>query len=145
MPDIFFFFLMLFAGVTVALQPLINANLASRVGIINSSMISFGVGTLSLALVSLIYRNGSLRGLFGAPLWMLTGGLLGAFFVTSIIMAAPRIGTLAALSASIATQLAAGAILDHFGFFGGRHIPLDLWRISGIMLLFAGSALVLKG
>ena len=145
MPDIFFFLLMMFAGVTVALQPIINANLASRVGVINSSMISFGVGTLFLAVVSVAYRNGSLKELFGTPLWMLTGGLLGAFFVTTLILAVPRIGTLAALSASIATQLAAGAVLDHFGLFGGRQIPLDLWRVGGIGLLFAGAAIVLKG
>ena len=145
MPDIFFFFLMLFAGVTVALQPIINANLAGRVGVINSSMISFGVGTLFLAAVSLAYRNGSLKALAGTPWWMLTGGILGAFFVTTLILAVPRIGTLAALSAAIATQLAAGAVLDHFGLFGGRHIPLDIWRVGGICLLFAGAAIVLKG
>jgi transporter family-2 protein len=145
MPDIFFFILMLVAGVSVALQPLINANLATRVGVIQSSFISFLVGTLVLAGVVLFRSNGDLKAVAGAPLWQLTGGLLGAFFVTAIIFAVPRIGTLAALSAAIATQLAAGVVLDHFGLLGGRHIPMDIWRISGTVLLVIGAGLVLKG
>lgn len=145
MPDIFFFLLMLIAGVSVALQPLINANLAARVGVIQSSFISFLVGTLALGAVVAVTRNGNLRSLPGVPWWQLTGGLLGALFVTTIILAVPRIGTLAALSAAIATQLAAGAVLDHFGLLGGRHIPLDTWRVAGIVMLFAGSGLVFKG
>ena len=145
MPDIFFLMLMMVAGVTVAMQPLINASLATRVGLIQSSFVSFAVGTAVLAVVSLFYGHGNLRALPEAAPWQLSGGLLGAFFVTSIIFAAPRIGTLAALSAAIATQLAAGAVLDHFGLLGGRHIPLDAWRVSGIALLFTGAAFVLKG
>ena len=145
MPDIFFFILMLVAGVSVALQPLINANLATRVGVIQSSFISFLVGTLALAGVVLFRNNGNLKAITGAPLWQLSGGLLGAFFVTAIIFAVPRIGTLAALSAAIATQLAAGVVLDHFGLLGGRHIPMDAWRISGTVLLVIGAGLVLKG
>jgi transporter family-2 protein len=145
MPDFFYFLLMLFAGVSVALQPLINANLAARVGVIQSSFISFFVGALALGAVVLVARNGTLRALPGTPWWQLTGGLLGALFVTTIILAVPRIGTLAALSAAIATQLATGAVLDHFGLLGGRHIPLDTWRVAGIALLFAGAGMVFKG
>jgi len=145
LPDLFYFLLMVFSGVFVALQPLINANLATRIGLVQSSFVSFLVGTVALAGVMLVYGNGDLRSLPGAPWWYFTGGLLGAFFVTAIIMAVPRIGTTAALAATIASQLAAGAIFDHFGLLGGRHIPLDFWRITGIGLLFAGAGLVLKG
>jgi transporter family-2 protein len=143
--DLFYFLLMLVSGVFVALQPLINANLAVRVGLVQSSFISFAVGTAFLAGVLLIYNHGSLRAASSAPWWQFTGGILGAFFVTTIIMAVPRIGTTAALAAAIASQLAAGALFDHFGVLGGRHIPLDSGRAVGILLLFAGAALVLKG
>lgn len=145
MPDLFYFFLMLASGVFVALQPLINAGLATRVGVVQAALVSFSVGTMTLAGVSLIYGHGSLKGITGAPPWQLTGGLLGAFFVTAIILAAPRIGTTAALAATIASQLAAGAVLDHFGLLGGRKIPFDLWRGVGVALLFAGAGLILKG
>jgi transporter family-2 protein len=145
MSDLFYFFLMLVAGVFVALQPLINANLAVRVGLVQSALVSFAVGTLALSGVSLVYGHGTLRSLAGAPWWQFTGGVLGAFFVTSIIMAVPRIGMTAALAATIASQLAAGALFDHFGVMGGRHIPMDIWRGAGMVMLVAGAALVLKG
>ena len=145
MPDIFYFMLMLVSGVFVALQPLINANLALRVGLVQSALVSFAVGTVVLTGVSLAYGHGSLRSVTVAPWWQFTGGLLGAFFVTTIIIAVPRIGTTAALAAAIASQLAAGAMFDHFGLLGGRHIPMDLWRAAGIVLLVAGAGLVLKG
>lgn len=145
MPDIFYFLLMLVSGVFVALQPLINSNLASRVGLVQGALVSFSVGTLALAAVVMAIPNGDIRALPGAPWWHYTGGLLGAFFVTAIIMAVPRIGTTAALAATIASQLAAGAVFDHYGLLGGRHIPLDVWRLAGIGLLFAGAGLVLKG
>jgi len=145
MSDIFYFFLMLVSGVFVALQPLINSNLAIRVGLVQSALVSFAVGTLALSVVSLTYGHGDIKSLAGAPWWQFTGGILGAFFVTSIIMAVPRIGTAAALAATIASQLAAGALFDHFGLLGGRHIPMDIWRGAGMVMLVAGAALVLKG
>ncbi len=145
MPDIFYFMLMVVCGVFVAMQPLINASLATRVGSIQSALVSFAVGTAALAGVVLVIGKGDLRAVTGASWWQLTGGLLGAFFVTAIIIAVPRIGTTAALAATIASQLAAGAVLDHFGLLGGRHIPLDLFRAGGIALLFIGAAMVLKG
>jgi len=145
MPDLFYFMLMVVSGVMVALQPLINANLATRVGTVQSAFVSFAVGTFALCGVVLVIGRGDLRAVAGASWWQLTGGLLGAFFVTAIIFAVPRIGTTAALAATIASQLAAGAVFDHFGIMGGRHIPFDLWRGAGIALLFAGAALVLKG
>jgi len=145
MSDIIYFMLMLVSGVFVALQPLINANLAVRVGLIQSALVSFAVGTVVLTGVSLAYGHGNFRAVSGAPWWHFTGGLLGAFFVTTIIMAVPRIGTTAALAAAIASQLAAGVVFDHFGLLGGRHIPLDPWRAAGIVMLIAGAGLVLKG
>lgn len=145
MPDIFYFALMLVSGVFVAMQPLINASLATKIGPVHSSFVSFAVGTFALAGVMLVMGRGELRAITNASWWELTGGLLGAFFVTAIIIAVPRIGTTAALAATIASQLAAGAVLDHFGLLGGRQIPLDLVRAGGIALLFIGAALVLKG
>jgi transporter family-2 protein len=136
---------MVAAGAFAALQPLINANLSTRVGVIESSFVSFLVGTIALGGVIVALRHGDLRGVSGAPWWHLTGGLLGAFFVTVTIVAVPRIGTAAAIAAAIAAQLAAGLLFDHLGVLGGRQIPIDAMRVSGTILLFAGAALILKG
>ncbi len=138
------YLLMLCGGIAVAVQPSINARLARIVGVLESSCISFAVGTIALFMMVLLVGRGSLRGIAGASWWELTGGLLGAFFVTMTIFVVPRIGTAATMAAIIAAQLATGVLMDHFGLFGGRQIPLDSSRMIGVALLMAGGWLVFR-
>jgi transporter family-2 protein len=136
--------LMFCGGIAVAVQPSINGRLAQKVGTFESSCISFAVGTLLLAAVVLIAGKGSFKGLASASWWELTGGGLGAFFVTMTIIAIPRIGTTAAVAMVIGAQLTTGVLLDHFGLFGFRTIPLDGKRAIGIALLMAGTGLIIR-
>ncbi len=139
------FLLMFCAGITVAVQPSINGRLAERVGVIESSCISFAVGTLVLfAIVVLGGRAGNLRAIVDARWWELTGGFLGAFFVTMTIVVVPRIGTASTMAATIAAQLITGLALDQLGLFGFRTVPMDGKRLFGVVLLLAGAALVFR-
>lgn len=135
---------MVVGGVTVAVQPSINARLAEKTGFLQASTISFAVGTLILLLLSLVTAGGSFRRVGEAPWWQLTGGFLGAFFVTLTIVAVPRIGTTAVLALTIVSQLVAGMIMDHYGMFGMRGIPLDARRVFGVALLLVGVCLVVR-
>lgn len=144
MTNYFLFLIMFFGGMTVALQPSINARLAQRVGILESAFISFAVGTLVLLLVVLMSSRGTIKGIYGAAWWELTGGVLGALFVSLTILVVPRIGTAAAMSAIIAAQLATGLVLDHFGLFGFKVLPFDLKRLIGLAFLVLGAGLILR-
>jgi transporter family-2 protein len=135
---------MFLGGIAVAIQPSINGRLAQKIGAVESAAISFAVGTLALLVVALIAGRGSFRGLAEARSWELTGGFLGAFFVTLTIIIVPRIGTASAMAATIAAQLTTGILLDHYGLFGFRTIPLDPKRAVGACLLLAGAALVFR-
>ncbi len=137
-------FLMFCGGVAAAFQPSINGRLAEKTGVLESSCISFSVGAVALLILVFLVGKGDMRGIGSAAWWELSGGLLGAFFVTMFIVAVPRIGTTAAMASVIAAQLATGVLLDHFGMFGFREIPLDGKRAFGIALLMAGTALVLR-
>ena len=145
MNSLLFFVVMFCGGVAVAVQPSINGRLAQRVGAVESSLISFAVGTVVLfAIVVLGGRLGNLRGFADARWWELTGGLLGAFFVTLTIVVVPRIGTASAMAAIIAAQLIAGLLLDQFGVFGFRTIGMDGKRALGVALLMLGAGLVFR-
>jgi transporter family-2 protein len=137
-------FTMFCGGMAVAIQPSINARLAQKIGAFESSFISFAVGTFAMLLVVMFTGRGSLKALGATTWWELTGGLLGAFFVTLTIVTVPRIGTVAVMAGVIAGQLATGAILDHYGLFGFQQVPLEPKRMFGIVLLAAGAALVLR-
>jgi bacterial/archaeal transporter family-2 protein len=134
--------MMFSAGIAIAVQPSINARLAQKVGVMESACISFAVGTVALLLLVLIAGKGNLKAIGEAQWWEWTGGFFGAFFVSMSIFVVPRIGTAAAMSAVIAAQLTTGVLLDHFGAFGMKQIPLDLKRAAGCLLLVAGLALV---
>ena len=144
MNQILLLVLMFCGGIAIAVQPSINGRLAQKVGTLESSCISFAVGTLLLLVMVLIAGKGSLKGVVNCSWWELTGGGLGAFFVTMTIVAIPRIGTTAALAAVIGAQLTTSVLLDHFGLFGFRAIPLDGKRAIGVALLMAGTSLIIR-
>jgi transporter family-2 protein len=136
--------LMACGGVAVAMQPSINARLAQRTGNFESSLISFAVGTLALLVTVMIFGRGNLREMGSASWWELTGGFLGAYFVTMTIITVPRLGTAAVMAIVISGQLITGALLDQYGAFGLRQIPLTPLRGIGIVLLCLGAACVIR-
>lgn len=142
MTNMMFMLMMFCAGITVAIQPSINARLAQKVGVIESACISFAVGTIALYLVLLLSGRGMFRGAGGTAWWEWTGGILGAVFVSTTIIVVPRIGTAAAMAATIAAQLITGIVLDHFGFFGFQATPVDAKRAFGALLLIGGAMLI---
>jgi uncharacterized membrane protein YdcZ (DUF606 family) len=44
----------------------------------------------------------------------------------------------------IAGNLVMAALIDRYGLFGQDVIPIDRWRLLGLLLLAAGSALLLS-
>ena len=144
MSNMVLYVLIVCGGVAVAIQPSINARLAEQTGFLQAATLSFAVGTLVLLTLSLLSSQGSLRRVVEVPLWQLTGGMFGAFFVTMTIIGVPRIGTTAVLALTIASQLIAGMIMDHYGLLGMRGIEIDVKRVVGVVLLLIGVYLICK-
>jgi transporter family-2 protein len=117
-----------------------------RVGSIEAFAVASLV-TTAIALAVLLVARRSLAGIGDAteaPPWMWLGGLFGAFVVLTITVTAPRIGVAAVVALLIAGQLAAGSLIDRFGWFGVDRVPLGWQRMLGIALLALGTALVLR-
>ena len=103
--------------------------------------------TAAIAVAALLVARRSIAGMADAadtPPWMWLGGVFGAFVVLTITLTAPRIGVAAVVALLIAGQLAMGALIDRFGWFGVEQVPLGWQRLLGIALLAAGTALVLR-
>lgn len=139
--------LALLGGVLIAVQAPTNALLARASGSpVLAALISFVVGTA--ALLAMLLTSGAPRGLAGlrgVPWYAWVGGLYGAFFVAVAAFVAPRIGVGALLTAAVAGQLAAALALDHYGLLGIEPRPATAMRVLGLMLVFAGAALVRRG
>ncbi len=132
----FYLGLMVLAGAMITFQSPINASLARRTGLVEAAAISFVVGALLLLALLPLFGRGSVRGVAGAPSWQLLGGVLGALYVTVIILAVPKLGVSAAMVGALAGQLVSGLLIDRFGWFGLHGRPLDGSRIAGIVLVF---------
>jgi transporter family-2 protein len=67
---------------------------------------------------------------------------LGAFFVTTALIVAPRMGSAITFSPIIAGQLMLALLLDHFGLMGSPIHTLNCWRIAGVVFLLAGVIII---
>ncbi|MDN4494721.1 DMT family transporter [Ureibacillus aquaedulcis] len=122
-------------GMALAVQSQINGGLGKKVGVIEGSFISFAVGTLALLFILLFFGKGEISAISTVPKWQLVGGLLGAFFVVVQVIAVPKIGVSTALMSVIVGQILLGAIIDHFGLFGGTSHPVDSKKLIAIILM----------
>ena len=143
--QIFLVFLLVVAGAGLTLQATVNARLREAVGSpALSALISFAVGAVPLALAVAfgLLGRGRLTGLAGNPWWIWIGGLFGAFYVTLSVVGVPRVGTAVVIACAVGGQLTTALILDSFGWLGVPRAPLSIWRVGGVLLVFAGVLLV---
>jgi transporter family-2 protein len=136
----------LVAGSLVAIQPGINGLLSKRLDHpIQASVISFSVGwaVLVLACLGLGQRLPRPSMLETAPFWLwLGGGTVGAFFVTTALIVAPKIGAAYWVALIVAGQMATSLCLDHFGVLGFARRTITWEGIAGSLLVVAGVALM---
>jgi transporter family-2 protein len=143
----FFIFLALLAGMAMPTQATVNSKLAMSVGNpVVAAFISFAVGTVAL-FVYILLTGIPLNNLVyakEAPLIAWTGGFLGAFFVSVMVLVVPRIGVALAFSLAIGGQMLVTLLIDHFGWLGVPEKPINLWRVAGAALITIGVILIRK-
>jgi bacterial/archaeal transporter family-2 protein len=136
-----------FAGGLVAMQAPINANLGKSIGNLPAASVSFAIGLVALVGITLIAGGGFGRlGEAGNLSWYyLTGGLLGAVYVTTVLISVRTLGAGGVTAATIAGQLALSVVLDRLGVLGLEKQGLSASRLVGVGLLAAGTFLVVRG
>lgn len=138
--------LALVAGLAGSVQVAVMGRLGERVGSLEALAFAALLSAVLAALVLLVSR-GSLGGVSDAarqPLWLWLGGAMSTFIIFTVTFAGPRIGTAATIALLIAGQLAMGVVIDRFGLFGLERIGLNPARVTGVVLLAAGAALMLR-
>jgi bacterial/archaeal transporter family-2 protein len=132
-------------GGLIALQPPVNAGLARATGSLPAALVSFAVGTLLLALiVGLSGRASGVASTFDVDWYYLTGGLLGAAYVFTVLVTVREIGAGGVAAATITGQLTASVIIDRLGILGLEETSLGVDRVIGVALLLVGTYLVVR-
>jgi bacterial/archaeal transporter family-2 protein len=112
-----------------------------------TSIISFLVGLSSLLVCYFLFDKTPLpstESLRNMAWWKWTGGLLGAFFVFTVIFTVRQIGPANLFCFMVAGQLVTATILDHYGLMGFNVHPVSVWRMLGLAMIVGGVYLVMK-
>jgi len=134
----------LVSGVAITLQGQFMGLLDRTLGTKESVFITYGSGGLLITLLMLASRGGNLRAGSGLPWYAFTTGILGLLIVGSIGFVVPRLGAARAFTLIVASQFLMAAVIDHFGFFGADHRPVDATRALGLVVMMAGVWLVVR-
>ena len=138
--------LTVFAGGLIALQAPINSMLGKSVGTFAAASVSFIVGTIALVLITVLVGGG-----FGdvgearhLAWYYLTGGILGAVYVTTALVAVRALGAGGVVAATIAGQLSLSLVIDQLGILGVDKQPITWERVLGVVLLAVGTLLIVR-
>lgn len=141
-------------GALTALQARINGSLGAGLGDgIVAAAVSFSSGLVILVALSVLLPEGR-RG-FGrlvdgirsrtVPVWMLLGGLVGAFTVASQGLTVATIGVALFTVGFVAGQTTGGLVLDRVGYGPAGVVPVTVRRLVGAALAIAGVVVCLSG
>lgn len=133
------------AGIAVALQGQFMGVMDRRLGTATSMLITYGLGAIAALALWLARARTATGALREVPWYAWTAGLFGLVIVGGIGYAAPRLGLSRTIVVTVAAQLLAAAIIDHFGLFGATQRSFDVGRAAGFALTFGGVWLIVRG
>ena len=133
-----------FAGGLVALQAPINSGLGRAVGTFGAASMSFAIGTTVLVAIAAVTGGWNFSGLGDLSWYYFLGGVLGAVYVTSVLVTVRTLGAGGVTAATISGQLAASVVIDRLGVLGLEQKPVTAGRVIGVGLLAAGVFLIVR-
>jgi transporter family-2 protein len=137
--------LSLVLGALLTVQAGANAHLRLFLGSpLLAAVVNFVVGLVAIVGVGIAARVPlpALAAASRAPWWSWTGGLIGATYVASAVVLAPRLGASLFFAALVAGQLMGAVLVDHYGWLGFAQQRITLTKLLGLGLLVAGVLLV---
>jgi bacterial/archaeal transporter family-2 protein len=136
---------MALAGGAVAIQPALNAGLSRATGSLPAALVSFLVGGLVLGAIVLLSGQLARVGDSVEVRWYyLLGGVCGAFWIATSLIAVKSLGAGGVVAATITGQLTGAVVADRLGVLGLTEVPITAPRVLGVLLLIAGTYLVVR-
>lgn len=140
-----FYALVVAAGVSVAFQQVLNANLRAELGSPWwAGLVSYAVGTLAM-IVALLATGPTLpsAAAVARSSWVSwSGGVFGAIFIAVVILAVPRFGAATVLALIVVGQMLGSLAFDHFGILGLPVQEVSPVRLAGAACLILGVVLI---
>lgn len=120
------------AGMALSAQAAINGQLGAKVGVIESSLLTFSMGTVITGLLIFFFEPSYDTTLLSVPKWQLAGALFGIVYMIVMVAAVPKVGIAIATVATILGQMIMSLIIDTQGWLGNAPIELNYWRVAAM-------------
>lgn len=132
------------AGITI--QVGMNATVRMTIGSpVLAAIVNFVVGLSALVLLAVASGARVVPGSIATvPAWAWFGGLLGATYVAATTVLGPKLGAASFLALTLAGQMVAALLVDHYGVIGFPQSPLTPTRLLGTALLVVGVLLIMR-
>lgn len=144
MPAAFAYVLVIAAGVSVAFQQVLNANLRAEIGSPWwAGVISYVGGLVAITLAALLVEGPRLPLPSAGGSWLSwTGGVFGAIFIAVVVLMVPRFGAATVLALIVVGQMLGSLAFDHFGILGLEQQSASPLRLLGAACLILGVVLI---
>ena len=134
------------AGALITVQSVLNAVLGKRAGNLGSVLVLTVVSIAVLVPMVLLFpATANFQRLLGISEWYLyAGGVLGIVVLAAPIVLVPRIGATATVTALVVGQLVLAIVVDRIGVFGFPRVDITAAKLVGLVLLIAGTILIVR-
>lgn len=137
-------------GMLSAIQIAVNGYLSKVVeSPIKSSLISFAVGIILLAVICIIAQKKSNSKVIPSKnksqrysWWIWLGGILGGIYILANIYLSGIIGTGMTVIVLLVGATIGGLIIDNFGLFDMENKPVNAIKILGVIIMLAGAVAI---
>ena len=134
-------------GILLVIQTGINNTLRGYLqSPILTALFSVFISTLSLLILLILnpLPDVKLKDIYmNNPLWIWTGGILGAFIVLGYINTAPKLGAYYLVILVIFGQVLSSLLIDHMGILGYQQNPINIYKIIGALLILLGISIAM--
>lgn len=123
------------SGMALSAQAAINGQLGAKVGVIESSLLTFSMGTVITGLLIFFFEPSYDATLLSVPKWQLVGALFGIVYMIVMVAAVPKVGVAIATVATILGQMIMSLIIDTQGWLGNAPIGFNYWRVAAMVCI----------
>ncbi|MGL6257716.1 DMT family transporter [Vibrio sp. WXL210] len=123
------------AGMALSAQAAINGQLGAKVGVIESALLTFSMGSVITGLLIFFFEPSYEATLLTVPKWQLSGALFGIVYMVVMVAAIPKIGVVITTVATILGQMLMSLVIDTQGWLGNAPIELNYWRVAAMVCI----------
>ena len=133
------FLVAILSGVLMSLQGVFNTEATKQTSMWTTAAFVHLTGMLVCLAAWLITERTSFAKLFTVrPLYLLLGGIIGAFITYTVVVSMGKMGPALAVMFIVTAQLISAYLIELFGLFGSERQPFDMRKLIGMAVAVVG-------